>query len=72
MRELDADPKVRVWDVATGRQIATANVGPAADFGTAFSPDGKRIAMGGTDRSVKLYNALGGNEIMANGVRHEP
>ena len=58
------DTKIRVWDVASGKQIATAHASSGAVFGVAFSPDGKRFAASGTDHSVHLIETLSGQEIM--------
>lgn len=58
------DSKIRVWDVASGKQIATAHASGGAVFGVAFSPDDKRFAAGGTNESVQLFATLSGQEIM--------
>jgi WD40 repeat protein len=58
------DTKIRVWDVASGKQISTAHASSGAIFGVAFTPDGKRFAACGTDHSVHLIETLSGQEIM--------
>ncbi|MCE7010964.1 serine/threonine protein kinase [Kibdelosporangium philippinense] len=55
-------PTARLWDAATGQQVATL-VGPAGPGGgsvraVAFSPDGKLLALGGNhlNESTRLWN----------------
>jgi WD40 repeat protein len=51
-------PKVRVWDADTGDEVAPTNLCPA--FSVAASPDGKWLAVGGTDHYTQLWNATEG------------
>lgn len=51
-------PAVRVWDTATGDEVAPTNLCPA--FSVAASPDGKWLAIGGTDHFTQLWNAAEG------------
>jgi WD40 repeat protein len=51
-------PQVRVWDAATGDEAAPTNLCPA--FSVAASPDGKWLAVGGTDHFTQLWNAADG------------
>ena len=57
------DNKIRVWDVATGKQTATMEGHTVGVFCLAFSPDGKTLASGGGDESVKLWNVAAGKKI---------
>src|SRR5439155_16005636 len=49
----DGDSKVRIWDVATGLPRRAFSFDVVALFGmtVAFSPDGKRIAVGGSSKT---------------------
>ncbi len=44
------DPPIRVFDVATGRVVATMNGHEETTLGLAFSPDGRWLASGSGDR----------------------
>ena len=59
-----ADGTVRLWDMATGRQI-TALAGPAGPVDSvAFSPDGTTLAASSADHAVRLWDvAYLGNPI---------
>jgi WD40 repeat protein/serine/threonine protein kinase len=54
--------KVHIWEVQTGSE-RPALVGQAARS-VAFSPDGSRLATGGIDQAVKIWDAGSGHEIL--------
>src|SRR5262249_47806593 len=55
---------VTVWDAAPGK-VAWASKGHArTGTGAAFSPDGKRLAPCGWDKTVKGWGAATGKEIL--------
>ncbi|MBI3426773.1 MAG: protein kinase [Acidobacteria bacterium] len=59
-----ADNKLRVWDAATGRALATFSGHTGNIWAIAFSPDGQRIATASGDRTAKLWDAATGRELL--------
>ncbi|MBI3409879.1 MAG: hypothetical protein HY040_16190 [Planctomycetes bacterium] len=68
---------IRVWDVASGKELPTA-AGANKDFrrgagavGLAFSPDGKTLALRGNDQLIRLIDVGGSKESRTIGKRPE-
>ncbi|HQR36640.1 MAG TPA: protein kinase [Blastocatellia bacterium] len=59
-----ADNKLRVWEAATGRLLATINGHTGNIWAVAFSPDSQRIATASGDRTAKLWDAATGRELV--------
>jgi len=56
------DSTVKLWDVATGREIRTF-AGSEPVSSVAFSPDGRQILSGSGDTTVKLWDVVTGKGI---------
>jgi WD40 repeat protein len=54
---------LRIWDVATGREIRTLSGHSDLVHSVTFSPDGRQILSGSNDRTLKLWDAITGREI---------
>jgi WD40 repeat protein len=54
---------VRLWEMATGRELKRLTVDAANLLPLAFSPDGKLVAAGGYDHIIHLWNPSTGEEV---------
>jgi WD40 repeat protein len=59
-------PKVRIWDTATWREVASLNGSKEGFSAIAFSPKEKILATGSGDKTVKLWDLA---KICPNGKR---
>ena len=55
--------QVRLWDVATGREIGTIKGHGRGVSNVVFSRDGKMIASGGTDNTIKIWDVATRSEL---------
>lgn len=57
------DGKVRLWEVATGREVRNFTGDKFSVKAVALSPDGRYVAAGGIEGSVTLWNLATGSSI---------
>ena len=74
----DKENSIKLWDVATGRELRKMNAYTRQVHSVAFSPDGRILASGNSDNTIKLWEVASGRElltingIMANAVVFSP
>jgi WD40 repeat protein len=56
--------QVQIWDVSSHQQLKAFKVSTDTPYGISFSPDGKRVAFGGADKSVRVISVEDGKESM--------
>jgi RNA polymerase sigma factor (sigma-70 family) len=56
-------PETAVWEVSSGKQLFTLVGHESGIKSIDYSPDGKLLATGGNDKSVRIWNADNGKEI---------
>ena len=57
------DKTVRLWEVETGKQLATLTGHSDSVWSVAFSPDGKKLASGSRDQTVRLWEVETGKQL---------
>ena len=56
--------EVQIWDVAEHKLLVSVPVTNDDVFGASWSPDGKRVAFGCTDKSVRAIDAETGEQVL--------
>lgn len=59
------DKTLKLWDIATGREIRTFKGHSKMVYSVAFSPDGRYALSGSWDSTLKLWDIATGREIRA-------
>ncbi|HEY2962467.1 MAG TPA: caspase family protein [Pyrinomonadaceae bacterium] len=62
--KVEAIGQVQIWDVASGREIGTLKGHGRAVGKVAFSRDGKLLATGGTDNTIKIWDFATKRELL--------
>jgi WD40 repeat protein len=57
------DKTVRLWDVATGKEVGRLTGHQDAVFSLVFAPDGKTLISAGKDKTVRVWDVAGGKEL---------
>ena len=57
------DETLKLWDAATGPELATLKGHTALVNCACFSPDGKRLASASGDRTVKLWDVATNQDL---------
>jgi WD40 repeat protein len=55
--------EIQIWDAKSGELLRSARVTGDTVFGASLSPDGSKVAVGGTDNSVHVIETASGKEI---------
>jgi RNA polymerase sigma factor (sigma-70 family) len=63
------DPTLRLWDVATGRQVRGL-AHPEDVLAVAFSPDGKELASAGNRTPIRFWDPATGRKLHESDPRH--
>ena len=57
------DATIKLWDVASGKELRTLAGHSGCVDSVAFSPDGKTLASGSDDSTIKLWDVASGKKL---------
>src|SRR6266436_2477735 len=60
---LSGDQTARIWDAATGKEIAVLRGHDSPVRSAAFSPDGARIVTASRDKTARIWDAASAKEM---------
>ncbi|NCQ94485.1 MAG: protein kinase [Microcystis aeruginosa W11-03] len=57
------DQTIKIWEVATGKELRTLTGHSGGVFLVAYSPDGRYLASGSIDQTIKIWEVATGKEL---------
>ncbi|PQO43248.1 c-type cytochrome domain-containing protein [Blastopirellula marina] len=63
--------ELQMWDVASGQLDYSVPVSYDTIYGGSWSPDGKQVAVGCGDNTVRVFNADTGEQVLFNGAHED-
>src|SRR4029079_19042728 len=66
------DTTIKLWNLKTGRWLATLKGHKRPVWGLGFSPDGQTLASGSGDHTVRLWNVSLRREVAILRIRSDP